>query len=186
MRAVFADDPTTQVLAALFDPADRNGDGTLTRTEFDAFFDLIEAGVSCRVVVTVTDRGRNLYDLFDRDGDGRLTPAELTRAGRERPGELARDGAVSPAAVPAGYRLTVAPGTTWGTFGPVPLGAAAAPRPMARPAPAAVPRWFAAMDRNRDGFVSAAEFAGPPAVFAEFDRDADGRISPAEAAAAER
>ncbi len=182
-KALFADDPTTQVLAALFDPADRDGDGKLARAELDTFFELIEAGVGCSVVVTVTDRGRNIFDLFDRDGDGKLDLAELTRAARELPGELTRDGAVSPAGIPAAYRLAVGPGTTSGTFGPVPLGAATAVRPAARPAPAGGPRWFAAMDRNRDGYVSAAEFTGPPALFSKLDRDRDGRLSPEEAAA---
>ncbi len=182
-KAVFADDPTAQVLAALFDPADGDGDGRLTHRELDAFFDLIEAGVGCRVVVTVTDRGRNLFDLLDRDADGRLDLAELTRAARDLPNALAGANA---AGVPASYRLTVAAGTPGGTFGPVPLGAVPAARPAARPAPADAPRWFAAMDRNRDGFVSAAEFTGPPALFTKLDRDGDGRLSAEEAAAAER
>ncbi|HEX4608567.1 MAG TPA: EF-hand domain-containing protein, partial [Urbifossiella sp.] len=61
-KAVFEADPAARVLAELFDPADRDGDGKLTRAELDGFFDLVEAGVSCRIVVAVTDRGRNLFD----------------------------------------------------------------------------------------------------------------------------
>lgn len=138
-KAAFADDPTAQVRAERFDPADRDGDGKLTRAELDAFFDLIEAGVTCRVVATLTDRGRNLH--------------------------------------------VVGPGTTAVTFGPVPLGAAPATRPVARVPVVAGPRWFVAMDRNRDGYVSAAEFTGPPTLFTTLDRDRDGRLSPEEAAA---
>ncbi len=183
-KAVFDADPTARVLAELFDPADRDGDGKLSRPELDAFFDLVEAGVSCRVVVTVTDRGRNLFDLIDRDGDGRLDLAELTRAGREVPAALAADRPVSADHIPAAYRLAAGPGTTAGTFGPVPLGAGPAARPATRPALTGGPRWFTAMDRNRDGYVSAAEFTGPPALFSKLDRDGDGRISPDEAAPA--
>ena len=90
-KALFDDDPTAQVLAGLFDAADRDGDGKLTLAELEAFFDLIELGIGCRVIVSVTDRGRNLFDLFDTDGDGRLDLGELLSAGRTLPNELARD-----------------------------------------------------------------------------------------------
>jgi Ca2+-binding EF-hand superfamily protein len=179
---LFDDDPTAAVLAGLFDAADRDGDGRLTRAELEAFFDLVERGVGCRVVVTVTDRGRNLFDLFDTDGDGRLDLGELLRAGRTLPDQLARDGPLDAGAVPASYRLVAARGPVGESFGPVPFGRAANPK-----APAAVargPAWFRAMDKNGDGFVSEREFVGPPELFAKLDADGDGRISVAEAEAA--
>ena len=43
------------------------------------------------------------------------------------------------------------------------------------------PRWFQAMDRNGDGYLSPREFLGSPARFRELDADGDGRISVAEA-----
>jgi Ca2+-binding EF-hand superfamily protein len=172
-KAVLEDDPTTQVLASLFDAADRDGDGKLTRAELEAFFDLIEAGVRCRVVVTAVDRGRNLFDRFDANGDGRLDLAELTRG----PGTP-----LGPDAVPASYRLAVGLGSVGDSFGPVPLGSVAKPKPVAK-AVIAGPRWFRAMDRNADGFVSANEFLGAPELFTRLDTDRDGRISPDEAVA---
>ena len=45
------------------------------------------------------------------------------------------------------------------------------------------PAWFAAMDRNGDGFVSRAEWLGTAGAFDELDRDGDGLISPEEAEA---
>ncbi len=182
-KSVFADDPTAQVLTGLFDAADRDGDGKLTRAELDAFFDLIELGVGCRVVVTATNRGRNPFDLVDANGDGRLDLGELTRAGRTLPGELARDNPLERAAVPVSYRMTVSRGPVGDSFGPVPFGAAAKPKPPAAPA-ARGPAWFRAADKNGDGFVSAREFLGPPDLFSKFDGDRDGRVSVEEAEAA--
>ncbi len=184
-KKLFEDDPAARVLAGLFDAADRDGDGKLTLAELEAFFDLVELGVACRVVVTVTDRGRNLFDLFDTDSDGRLDLAELTRAARVLPDELAREGPLDRAAVPASYRLTVGRGPVAASFGPVPFGSAR-PKPPAAPPAARGPRWFRAMDRNGDGYVSRLEFLGPPALFAKLDRDGDGRISPEEAERADR
>ena len=182
-KALFADDPTTQVLAGLFDAADRNGDGKLTRAELDAFFDLIELGLACRVVVTATDRGRNLFDLFDTNGDGRLDLDELTRAAKNLPDELARDKPLERGAVVASYQLTVSRRLVGDSFGPVPFGAAAKPKPPAPPT-ARGPKWFVALDKNSDGFVSAREFVGSPELFAKIDTNGDGRISIEEAEAA--
>jgi Ca2+-binding EF-hand superfamily protein len=157
------------VLATVFEPADRDGDGKLTRAELEAFFDLIESGVACRVVVTVVDRGRNLFDRFDANDDGRLDLGELTRAAK-----------VGPEPVPASYRLSVGVGSVGEAFGPVPLGVIAKPKPAAKSALAG-PRWFQAKDRNADGYVSANEFLGTPELFTRLDTDRDGRISPEEA-----
>lgn len=179
-KAAFADDPAAQVLADLFEAADRDGNGKLTRVELEAFFDLISAGVSCRAVVTATDRGRNLFDLIDGDGDGRLDFSELIRAASGLSATLAGKSADK---LPASYRLSVMRGTVGDSFGHVPFGTPAKPTAVAKAKPVVGPRWFRAMDRNDDGFVSASEFSGPPELFRKFDKDGDGRISAAEAAA---
>jgi hypothetical protein len=161
-------DPTHRGLAALFDPADRNGDGKLTLAELTAFLDLVEEGSGCQVVVTVEDRGRNPFDRLDANGDRRLDRWELREMSR------------SAGEVPRVVRITASRGPVGAAFGPVPV---AAPKPAAgAPKPVqAGPEWFRAMDRNRDGFVSAAEFVGPPARFRQLDANGDGRIDPAEA-----
>ncbi|MBP3957580.1 EF-hand domain-containing protein [Gemmata sp. G18] len=182
-KQVFDDDPTAQVLAGLFDSADRDGDGKLTRAELEALFDLIELGIACRVLVTATDRGRNLFDLFDTNGDGRLDLDELIRAGRNVPGALARDKSLERSAVPASYQLTVSRGPLGDSFGPVPFGAAPKPKPLL-PRAARGPAWFRAMDKNGDGYVSAREFIGAPDLFTKLDTNGDGRISTEEAESA--
>jgi Ca2+-binding EF-hand superfamily protein len=181
----FEDDPAAGVLAGLFDAADRDGDGKLTRVELEAFFDLIELGVKCQVVVTATDRGRNLFDLVDTNADGRLDLGELARAARVLPEGLAKDKPIDRATVPASYRLVVGRGPVAGQFGPVPFGSAAKRKPAAVPTAARGPQWFRAMDRNGDGYVSRQEFVGSPELFAKLDADGDGRISVEEAERAE-
>jgi Ca2+-binding EF-hand superfamily protein len=181
----FEEDPAAGVLAGLFDAADRDGDGKLTRAELEAFFDLVELGIQCQAVVTATDRGRNLFDLVDVNADGRLDLGELTRAARVLPDELAREKSLDRAAVPASYRLAVGRGPVAGQFGPVPFGSAAKRKPAAVPPAARGPQWFRAMDRNGDGYISQQEFVGSPELFAKLDADGDGRISVEEAEWAE-
>jgi len=168
------------VLAELFDAADRDGDGKLTLAELEAFFDLVELGIGCLVIVTVTDRGRNLFDLFDTNGDSQLDLGELILAARNLPGELARDKPLERGNVPAFYRLVAGRGPVGDSLGPVPFGAAGKPKLPAAPV-ARGPKWFVAMDKNSDGFVSSREFVGPPELFTKLDANRDGRISVEEA-----
>ncbi len=121
-------DPGLQALAAMFDAADRDGDGKLTAAELQAFLDLIELGIACQVVVNVQDRGGNLFDLLDANSDGVLDLAALTRAVKvcEAVAELPlkRD------SVPLQVRFAVARGLTGANFGPVPIPTPATPKPM--------------------------------------------------------
>jgi Ca2+-binding EF-hand superfamily protein len=182
-KAALEQDPGLRVFVGLFDAADRDGDGQLTRAELQAFLDLVELGVGCQVVVTAEDLGRNLFDLFDRNQDGILDLAELNGAAAF--GDAGRRPVGRPD-VPRQVRLSVARGPVGPRFGPVPVPAAAAPPAAAPTAAARGPRWFRAMDRNGDGFVSPAEFVGPPDLFRKLDADGDGRISPEEAERAGR
>lgn len=169
-------DTGLQSLAAMFDAADRDGDGLLAPAELRAFLDLIELGVGAQAVVAIEDRGANLFDLLDRNADGRLDHTELMRAAKLLPVERTK--------LATQYRLGVSRGPIANTFGPVPI-----PTPSPKPAvrassPTQGPAWFRAMDKNEDGHVSAAEFRGTLEHFAKFDADRDGLISRAEAEAA--
>lgn len=180
VKAAFEDDPATQALASLFNSADRDGDGMLAPKELNAYLELVESGVNCRVLIEVEDRGRNLFDRIDANGNGSLDGAELQRASRELPNLLV-DG------IPFGFRISAGRGSSSSTFGSIPLGSVVNPRPdPGRSARPPSPRWFSAMDRNGDRFLSPGEFLGKPEQFSRLDLDRDGRISLEEAKLADR
>jgi Ca2+-binding EF-hand superfamily protein len=183
LKSELESDAALQALVEMFDAADRDGDGKLTAAELRTFLDLIEMGLGCQVVLVADDRGANLFDLLDANGDGVLDVAELTFAARSC--EAAAALPLKQDTVPHQFRFSLSRGSVGASFGPVPIPAVAPAKsaPVARAARG--PRWFLAMDKNGDGFVSAAEFLGPPELFRKLDTNGDGRISAEEAEQAE-
>jgi Ca2+-binding EF-hand superfamily protein len=171
-------DPAAKLILALFDPADRDGNGALTPAEFRRFLDLLDEGACCQMVVTMTDRSGDLFDLLDADGNGRLDYRELSQA-TKRIDDLRN--AKGDVAIPARVVATVQRGALAPAFGPLPLSAAPVPSALSVEAVRKGPRWFQALDRNHDGFVSPLEFVGPAHVFRRLDADSDGVISSDEA-----
>jgi Ca2+-binding EF-hand superfamily protein len=174
-------DAALQIVAALFDHADRDGDGKLTLAELEQFFALVEQGMGSCFVLTIRDRGKNLFALLDADCDGRLTLQELRAAAGLLQKRLPVTGWL-PNEVPQCLHITVQRGFAGSAFGPLPLVAAPGIAPVVPGGKAGMgPAWFQAMDRNGDGFVSMSEFLGPPELFRQLDLDGDGLISAVEA-----
>ncbi len=159
-------DPALAALAEFLDPADRDGDGTLTAAELGAFLALLAEGVACQWVLTLTADADSWFETCDADDDGRLDRHELAT--------LADRSSGSPTCV-----LTFGGGPVASQFGPLRL--PAAPPAKRPPVAAGGPAWFRALDRNGDGYLSPAEWVGPPAAFRKLDADGDGRVSVAEA-----
>ena len=175
-------DPTLDWLAPLMKAVDTDHNETLSEPEIKSFIALLTEGAAAQVSITVTNRGRNLFDLLDANADNRLQLSELISAknhivetkGREglsgEPCTLARD------CVPWSVVVHVRRGPVTGRFGRLRIATRAAEL-RSDSSVAALPRWFRAMDRNRDQILSPFEFLGSSHRFQELDRNSDGVIT---------
>lgn len=167
--------------ASMFDAADLDKDGKLYERELGEFLDHREAAVRNRVELTISDQGRNLFEILDVNRDRRLGPLELAgAASRILPWDADKDGCVSMHEVPRHYRLAFGRGQP-GIPGLRPIVGSPDDRaPAMDPAPTSGPTWFLKMDRNRDGGVSQREFLGTREQFTKLDSNGDGMIDSAE------
>jgi Ca2+-binding EF-hand superfamily protein len=174
------DGPQFQFLRIVFDAADFDGDGKLTREEFQKYLDLQQSTIDLALSLTYATRTPSLFQLMDENGDGRLGIREL-RTAYDRliilepgGGDLVTKAAIQPS---AGVRLGQ---SAFVTADPAFNG-----NPFARDRAANTrgPLWFRKMDRNGDGDVSRSEFLGTAEDFAAIDTNGDGLISVEEAEA---
>ncbi len=172
--------PVYQQLRVLFDAADADADGKLTRTELEAHIAIVEAFSAGALALTPTVQMPTLFQLLDDNRDGRLTVRELRTAWDrlavlEPAGEGGRVEAITKAAIqPTAHLRLSRPAERF-------IVAQVATPTTTPTAPTAGPLWFRKMDRNADGDLSRAEFLGTRAEFDALDTDRDGLISAREA-----
>jgi Ca2+-binding EF-hand superfamily protein len=169
-----------QFVRVMFETADRDANGKLTRAEYDAYFDLQDGFRNMSLSLSPSVQTPSLFQLLDENRDGRLGVRELRTAwtrlqALEGPGATEVTKSVIQPAVTLRLSRTYErlyanqPQQVFNT-GNVPV-------------PTKGPLWFRKMDRNGDGDVSRGEFLGTRAEFDATDADRDGLISLSEAEA---
>jgi len=173
-----------QFLRTMFDGADADGDGKLTKAEFDAYFDLQDSFRNAALALTPAIQTPTLFQLLDANGDGKLSVREL-RTAWDRLLALEPNGGdvVTRAAITPSVSLRVSRGMDRYFANQGQAAFRAANQNQQVTVPQKGPAWFRKMDRNADGDVSRSEFLGTRAEFDAMDTDHDGLISLEEAEA---
>jgi Ca2+-binding EF-hand superfamily protein len=173
-----ADEVPDQIgfLGVAFEMADTETNGRLSAAELIAALTARRTRYATQFVATVTPHEDPLFAILDRDHDDRLDENEIRAAATElKRLDGDQDGQVQRHEVPAGVRVIVWHGET-----PSPFVEAMLAVPIQNSNVGRMPRWFQAMDANRDGRIAEREFLGPLERFAEFDRNRNGFWEPDE------
>ena len=171
--------PQNQFVRVIFDAADFNADGKLTRAEFEQYFALQKTAAEAAVAVSYVVRTPNLFQMLDENGDGKLGVRELRTA-------WDRMIVLEPAGSQSVTKSIMQPSVNFRLSSSAYAGFDqslynARGTAQQGPANSQGPIWFTKMDRNGDGDVSRAEFLGTDEDFAKLDTNKDGLISLAEA-----
>jgi len=173
-----------QFLRTVFDPADSNGDGKLTKAEFDAFFDLQDSFRDVALAVAPAVQRPTLFQLLDENRDGRLSVRELRTAwDRLIALEPGNSDVVTKDAIQPSVSLRLTRGMDRFNVNQLQFDVSFQNPNQAVPRPQKGPQWFRRMDRNGDGDISRSEFLGTKAEFDAIDTDHDDLIGLEEAEA---
>jgi hypothetical protein len=173
-----------QFLRTFFDAADANGNGKLTKVEFDAFFDLQDSFRNIALAVAPAVQTPTLFQLLDENRDGRLSVRELRTAwDRLIALEPGNSDVVTKDAIQPSVSLRLTRGMDRYNATQFPLDVSFQNPNQMVPVPQKGPLWFRRMDRNGDGDISRSEFLGTKAEFDAIDTDHDDLIGLEEAEA---
>jgi hypothetical protein len=164
-----------------FEAVDADEDGRVYAGEIEAYLAQQQAGLRAQIHAKAGDREDALFAALDTDHDERLDSREVEGAA-QRLAALDADGddQILPDELPEVLVIGLARGSLENadaTFRPPPV--------IVRGPDEKAPRWFTAMDANRDGVISRREFLGPLEKFAELDADGNGLLEVGEAVSGE-
>lgn len=169
-----------------FATVDADGNKQVTLPEIVEYASVNGQIAQARLVVTVGDEARSLFQILDADLDRRLTMREFTKAPAALE-ELDRDrNGLAAGELVSRYRLRFQYGTPDRMQRRGMDDAMATGVPIARPQQTSGPTWFRRMDRNQDGDLSWREFLGERTAFDQLDTDKNGMIDLDEAMAADQ
>jgi len=168
---------------ATFENLDTDKNGKLFLDEVVAYFQLRYDAARSRIVLSINEQGRTLFEILDTDRDRRLSFRELKAAADKLAlWDKDGDGLLADSEVPLQYRLVLAQGNLPALGGNVILDLN---NQTGIPSERTTgPVWFRKMDKNRDGEVSQREFLGETSLFEQLDRNQDQFLDLTEALSA--
>lgn len=172
--------PNLEWLKPFFSNADKNQDQSLDESEIEMVVDALAEGAAAQICLSVSFRGRNIFDLIDKNTDGRLDWRELSCAqesvkNRFQDSPTKNAQFVSRADIPLSLTVSLSRGPVAGKFGRLRIARRKLDTDRQRHSLSA-PRWFNAMDRNGDQALSHLEFLGTKEQFERLDQNQDSLI----------
>ena len=165
---------------ATFENLDSDKNGKVFLDEIVAYFQIRFDAARSRIVLSINEQGRTLFEILDTDRDRRLSFRELQAAADKLSlWDKDGDGLLAESEVPLQYRLTLARGNLPALGGNIVDNGLNQVGSL--PERTSGPIWFRKMDKNRDGEVSQREFLGETATFETLDLNQDGFIDLTEA-----
>jgi Ca2+-binding EF-hand superfamily protein len=159
-----------------FEAVDTDEDGKVYAGEIIHYLSHQQAALRSQIHAKAEDVQDALFPLLDEDRDGRLLGKEIeTAEQRLLAFDKNGDGQIDPDELPGGMLVVFARGSLENRdllFQP--------PAVMPPRSIDGIPRWFARMDENNDGYISPREFLSDRDQFLQLDDDGDGFISPQE------
>ncbi len=174
-----------QVVARHFDVCDRDHDGKIYVAELEEFLRQWSAPLASQVRVSVSGGEDALLSSVDTVGGRDLSLREQRGMAKHlRAMDVDNDGCVSAHELPSQLVLTLRRGDLPVEAGNQDFDLVGTVLSSSRRSVPDSPPWFARMDINADGDISAREFLGTREQFARLDVDGDGLVNLVEAQAA--